>query len=107
MSGSEAFYSVCAELERVTSLTGPQIRGAVRLSLKSAGLEAALVGTREMRAVAERVLPEKLRAQGVSESDLVTALDAIARALGSDEERERAGPASMFDRLDRARKTSG
>ncbi|MEM6531974.1 MAG: hypothetical protein AAF654_05090 [Myxococcota bacterium] len=104
MSGSDTFNIVCKALERATDLTGPQVRGTVRLALKSSGLEASLVGPQEMRAVLEQVMPEKLRAQGIDDDALPSVLAKIAKALDAKAPVEPEGPASLFARLDRARK---
>ncbi len=102
--GSEAFQTVSTTVEQMTSLTGPQARGAVRLALKEAGLEAALASRDEMLVVLEKIMPRMLAAQGVDEARSAAALASAAKLLEAAEGSERAGPASVFDRLDKARK---
>lgn len=102
--GSDAFQAVAATIEQMTPLTGPQARGAVRLALKEAGLEAALVGRNEMLVVIEKIMPKMLRAQGVDDVRSNAALSTAAETLRGLQDGGRAGPASVFDRLDKARK---
>ncbi|MEO1483842.1 MAG: hypothetical protein AAFU77_17165 [Myxococcota bacterium] len=104
MSNSDVFQRVCDALVHTTALTVPQIRGTVRLALRAAGLEASLISADEMRAVVRTILPQKLRAQGVSDVELVRVLDAVSKAIDVDAPTDRSGPASVFDRLDKARK---
>ena len=98
MADSPVFESVCAVLERSSSLDRLESRGTVRLALKHAGLDAGSVTAAQMTVVLEKVLPEELAARGVSDCDslLGEAASALA-AVESGEQHD--SPESVFTRL--------
>lgn len=98
MADSAAFEGASEELERVTSLDRLEARGTVRLLLKEAGLDAKRVGSRALRAVAEKLLAEELAKRGVA--DPVAAVAAVAAALARVPEPEPSdSPEDVFARL--------
>ncbi len=54
-------------LERHSALDRLEARGALRLALKDAGLRAEALGSREIAAVLQKLMPERLAKMGVSE----------------------------------------
>ena len=73
MANASAFECACEELEQVTGLERLAARGTVRIALKEAGLDAQSVQATQMAVVAQRVLPELLRARGVESPDAACA----------------------------------
>ena len=65
---STTFDWLCEELERETDLARLEARGTVRLTLKSAGLEASRVTPDQMKVVLEKVLPGELEVRGISDA---------------------------------------
>ncbi len=101
---SDAFEIACEVILSRTSLTGPQVRGSVRLALKEGGLRAKTVSTRQLLAVVERLMPERLVAQGLESDDARRVCDAVSTRLEAyTDPVQDIGPGSMLDRLDRAR----
>lgn len=98
MADSPAFAWTCRALEAATDLDRLESRGTVRLSLKSAGLEAATVTPRQMQVVIERVLPGELEARGVVEAVALCARFA-QRVLRVDAGEVVESPDEVFRRL--------
>ena len=67
MSTSTVFEWVGAALQQQTTLPAAQARGMLRLALRDGGLEATTVTSKEMAAVIERLLPDRLRKGGVAD----------------------------------------
>jgi len=65
MAKREIFDWTCAQLEEMTSLSGLEARGTVRLALKQAGLDARSITSQQMGVLLERVLPEELRIRDI------------------------------------------
>lgn len=101
MAGSPAFESACEELERATSLGRLEARGAMRLVLKQAGLEARSVSAREIAVAIEKLLPGELGALGIDDRDAVCRATASRlRELQRTEARASAeAPEEVFRRL--------
>lgn len=101
---SEAFELVCEIIADKTSLTGPQVRGSVRLALKEGGLRAKVVTSRQLLAVVDRLMPDRLVAQGVERDQAIRVCKSVIVRLSklNDKARE-VGPGEMLGRLDRAR----
>jgi hypothetical protein len=81
-------------LERHSRLDRLEARGALRLALKDAGLRSDALGSREITAVLQKLMPERLAKMGVSDGASVCerTLGEIARAGA------RAGAAPETDR---------
>jgi len=91
MAGSTAFEWLCTALEESTTLERLEARGTVRIALKEAGLEPGSATPRELRVVAEKVLPRELRQRGVAnEAEVCRRLAAGLQVL----EGESRGPAA-------------
>ena len=99
MADSAAFDLVAAEIERGTTLSRQQARGALRMVLKHARFDAHAVNAGQMALVVERLLPEHLRCYGVADADAVCR--AIAAALAGERfgSRSPESPDEVFDRL--------
>lgn len=67
MSTSAVFEWVGAALQEQTTLPPAQARGMLRLALRDGGLDAAAVTSKEMAAVLDRLLPDRLRKGGVAD----------------------------------------
>ena len=67
MSTSTVFEWVGAALQEQATLPAAQARGMLRLALRDGGVDAATVTTKEMAAVIDRLLPDRLRKGGVAE----------------------------------------
>jgi hypothetical protein len=67
VADSAAFEFVCQELEQRSSLSRLEARGTVRLALKEAGLDAAIVTVEQMTVVLREVLSHELAARGLSD----------------------------------------
>ncbi|MEL6543468.1 MAG: hypothetical protein AAFQ82_02510 [Myxococcota bacterium] len=104
---SPSFEQACDVLEHNTSLTRPQVRGAVRLALKEGGLRPTLVGARQLTAVAKQLLPSRLVAQGLSEGEAAQVCELVVKRLESAAgDQPDVGPGMILNRLDKARRDS-
>ena len=100
MADSKAFEIVCKELEEATTLSGIEARGTVRIALKQSGLDASVVGAKEMDVILRMVLPKELTLRGVDAGDAVA--EAIATSLKTadlSEEQRADSPEAVFARL--------
>ena len=97
MAESAAFNLVCASLERLTSLSGIEARGTVRLALKEAGFDAREVSARQMYLVLKRILPGELRSRGVQNTDAVC--EELARSVAGISEAGSDAPDAVFQRM--------
>ena len=68
MAESAVFNWVSSALQEVTPWTALTARGTVRLALKKAGLDPALVNKTEMIVVIDRVLTPELEVRGISDA---------------------------------------
>ena len=68
MSASPVFDWTCTQLESATPLNSLEARGTIRIALKSAGLDAAVVSAEEMKILLNRVLPDELEARAVEDA---------------------------------------
>jgi hypothetical protein len=98
MADSQAFSTLCEELESSSTLDRLEARGTVRLALKQAGLEAGTVTASQLVVVVEKIMPDELRTRGIDEADsvcaqLVTSLKAMPDEEGSE------SPEAVFKRL--------
>ncbi|MEO1482505.1 MAG: hypothetical protein AAFU77_10400 [Myxococcota bacterium] len=71
MAGSAVFRWLCEELEKRTQLNRLQARGAVRLLLRDAGLEARSLNPVQASALVRKRLRPALERQGVSDAGAV------------------------------------
>ena len=95
-------FELAAELlERHSGLDRLESRGALRLALKDAGLRAEALGSREIDAVLERLMPERLTKMGVDDAaSLCERLRAeIARSAGTTRPTRDADRDRIFRRL--------
>jgi hypothetical protein len=68
LSVERNLFELAADLlERHSALDRLEARGALRLALKDAGLRAEALGSREIAAVLQKLMPERLAKMGVSE----------------------------------------
>lgn len=98
MAESNAFTSLCENLESTSSLDRLEARGTVRLALKQSGLEANSVTASQLAVVVDKILPEELKSRGVDNADslcqqLVTTLKAMPEEAGAE------SPEAVFKRL--------
>lgn len=100
MAESALFEQLCQDLEHRTELSRLAARGALRLALKEAGLEAATLTAPQATALLRRVLPAELRRCGVADGEAVCAdlARGVAAAAASLPEAAPA-PEDMFRRL--------
>ncbi|MEO1175021.1 MAG: hypothetical protein AAFX94_23645 [Myxococcota bacterium] len=103
MTTSPAFEIVCSILQEQTQLTGPQVRGSVRLALKAGGLRPSTVTAPELIAVFERLMPRRLVGQGLSAEEAERVCSAVISRLENTDDRGATGPGDMLNRLDKAR----
>ncbi|MEM6531020.1 MAG: hypothetical protein AAF654_00285 [Myxococcota bacterium] len=104
MNGATAAFEIaCSILQEQTELTGPQVRGCVRLALKAGGLRAATVSARELAVVFERLMPRRLMAQGLSAAASGQVCSTVIARLATTEDGTGTRPGDMLTRLDRAR----
>ena len=99
MANSQAFDWVCAEVETATSLSNLEARGTVRLALKSAGLDASSVGSRELGVLLEKVLPGELDSRGIADSGAICSGIASRMGQASLESAGGESPEDVFRRL--------
>jgi hypothetical protein len=98
MAESEAFTTACEELEARSSLDKLEARGTIRLSLKSAGLDANTVNPDELVVVIDKVLPSELESRGVA--DIASVCGQIKSALsGVKKTADSSTPEAIFARL--------
>ncbi len=103
---NEVFDRAGMLLDEKTALTGPQARGTIRLALKDAGLDARDVTPQEMSVVFERLMPKRLEAQGVAADQAQSLCQEISTAVSMIQATgAAAAAASMFERLDQARRS--
>ena len=98
-----AFEQASELLATQSSLTGPQARGAIRLGLKDGGLDARDVTPAQLVVVFERLMPKRLRGQGLAPDaadDICRKIVIAVSAQGVSIVQPAA--ASMFARLDEA-----
>jgi hypothetical protein len=97
MAESQSFNLVCSSLERLTSLSGLEARGTVRIALKEAGFDPREVSPRQMYLVLKRVLPGELRSRGVQNTDSVC--EELARSVAGMSEAASDAPDAIFQRM--------
>ena len=104
MSGPNSAFEQASELvTEQTSLTGPQARGAIRLALKDGGLDAKSVTSAQLSVVFQKLMPARLRGQGLTPEDADGICQKVVVALGAQVLTIPEPPAaSMFARLDDA-----
>jgi hypothetical protein len=73
MSESPLFERVCEAIERRAGLSRLAARGAVRLALREAGLEAGALNGTQLAAMLKHVLPGELRRCGVADPEAACA----------------------------------
>jgi len=98
-----AFEVCCEALEGVTTLTGLESRGTIRIALKKAGLEPARARHDEIRRALPHVLPPELGLRGIeTPDDVCRKIDALLERAKL-EESDSPGDATeeVFDRMDR------
>jgi hypothetical protein len=78
---SPAFDRACEELQQQTDLDRLEVRGTIRIGLKTAGLDAVSVDPDQMCVMLRRVLPAELSARGVSDPDAIC--ETVATAIVS------------------------
>ena len=101
---SSAFMFACDTIAAKGGLSGPQARGAIRLALKDAGLDARTVLPREMAVVFEKMMRTRLVAQGIAAEQADKLCREMASTLREMHTEDRGtAAASMFDRLDQTR----
>jgi len=102
MVETEAFTTVCDQLERATGLGRPAARGTVRLALKEAGLDAASVTLGQMAVVTEKLLPAELRSLRIADVEgHCQSIRARLKRLRANAEvaDDAATPEAVFERL--------
>lgn len=98
MADSNAFTTLCEELESSSTLDRLEARGTVRLALKQAGLEAGAVTPSQLSVVVEKILPKELTARGIERSDSIcSALASTLKAMPDEDAGE--SPEAVFKRL--------
>ena len=70
---TKLFDQAAEELARQTDWTLLTARGTLRIAMKAGGVEPEGVGSRELRAVVERLMPRELELRGIGEPELVCA----------------------------------
>ncbi len=101
---SEPFEQAGKLLAALSTLTGPQARGCIRLALKDGGLDAKDVTPRELSVVFKALMPKRLAGQGFSGDEAKTICEKIEGVLGTLQSTTTSTAAStMFDRLDNSR----
>ena len=101
MASSIVFAWASEQLEASSRLDTLEARGTVRIALRSAGLDAKLVSSEQMKVLLERVLPGELESRGIENAASLCA-GMASRLLdqgfdGSAPESET--PESIFSRL--------
>jgi len=98
MADSNAFTTLCEQLERASSLDRLEARGTVRLALKQAGLESGQVTASQLVVVVQKVLPNELRTRGIDDADSVCQqLTTVLKAMPDEVAGE--SPEAVFKRL--------
>lgn len=98
MADSNAFTTLCEQLETSSTLDRLEARGTVRLALKQAGLESAQVTASQLVVVVQKVLPNELRTRGIDDADSVC--QQLATQLKSmPDEAAGESPEAVFKRL--------
>jgi len=98
MAESNAFTTLCEELERTSTLDRLEARGTVRLALKQAGLEAGQATASQLAVVAEKILPEELRTRGIDDADSICGqLATVLKSMPDEATGE--SPEAVFKRL--------
>lgn len=98
MADSNAFTTLCEQLESSSSLDRLEARGTVRLALKQAGLESGQVTASQLVVVVQKVLPNELRTRGIDDADSVCQqLATVLKAMPDEVAGE--SPEAVFKRL--------
>ena len=98
MADSNAFTTLCEQLEQSSTLDRLEARGTVRLALKQAGLEAASVTASQLTVVVEKILPGELESRGVEGPESVcNMLASTLKAMPDDTAGD--SPEAIFERL--------
>lgn len=96
MADSEVFERTCELLRELTHLSELEVRGTVRLVLRSAGLSTRTVGRSEMLAVLQRDLEPELAQRSVARAgEVCRRLEAELQAF----EPSAVSPYDVFSRL--------
>jgi hypothetical protein len=102
VSVERSLFELAADLlERHSALDRLEARGALRLALKDAGLRAEALGSREITAVLQKLMPERLAKMGVTDGASVCerALREIARIAAQADSAPEADRDRIFRRL--------
>ncbi len=99
MADNEFFDYMSAEIEKETGLARLAARGSLRLVLKDAGLDVDTVTPEQLSIVMEKLMPEKLRRQGIKEEAKVSSKLAEAARSFSPKDPTPESAASVFKRL--------
>lgn len=106
-SANDPFELAGRLLAEKSHLTGPQARGTIRLALKDAGLDPRQVASYELAVVFTRLMPKRLEAQGLTADQAEQVCQVINAVLAAnDAVAAPVAAATMFDRLDGARRSS-
>jgi len=98
MADSNAFTTLCEQLESSSTLDRLEARGTVRLALKQAGLESGQVTASQLAVVVQKVLPNELRTRGIDDADSVCQqLTTVLKAMPDEVAGE--SPEAVFKRL--------
>jgi hypothetical protein len=98
MAGSNAFTTLCEELERSSTLDRLEARGTVRLALKQGGLEASNASAAQLVVIAEKILPDELRTRGIDDPEAVCS-HLTSALMKVPEEQLADSPEAVFKRL--------
>ena len=100
MAGGGLFDRLCDELERTTTLARLPVRGAVRLALREAGLEAATLTPAQLQALLRTLLPGELEKCGVAEArSICAALGPVLAEAAAGLAPAAAAPEDLFRRI--------
>jgi hypothetical protein len=97
---SPVFVWACSVLEESTPLNRLQARGTIRLVLHAAGLVPEQLNARQLKVLAERLLPRELAARGIAGADAICSrLADCPEAIQQQAVPE--APVDVFERLGR------
>jgi hypothetical protein len=101
VADSPAFERAAEELERLSGRARIEVRGTLRLVLRSVGLEAKTATRLQVKTVVERLLAAELESRGVSD-----AAELCAKVSASLEDVQESGAGrsaiDIFERIGRA-----
>ena len=73
VASSPVFEWACALLENNTTMNRLQARGTLRLVLGGAGLDIGTLTAKQMRVIADKMLPKELRKRAIANVDQLCA----------------------------------